>query len=396
VAERRQVKVLLTAGLDLFFKTFLSELIKEMRAEGWQVDCAATPSGAAAELERMGARVISLPYGRAAADWRNIPRFFKLAALIGRERYDIVHAHNPLAALVGRLAACAARTPVIIYTVHGFNFHENTRPLKKWLGVTSERIAGRCTTFTFFVSREDCYFATMAGITPPNRALHISNGVDAEVYSRARFSTQNLAAVKRGLELPEKGPVVAMVARFSYEKGMREFIEAAAIVGREMPEARFVFIGGRVTGDHSQPSNELVESWAKAAGAEGFFRATGMRDDVPLLLACCNVFCLPSYREGMPRSIIEAMAMELPVVATNIRGCREEVIEGETGFLIPVYDAKALAEKVLVLLRDKELAQRFGKRAREIVLKQYVEKDIVRTQIGVIKRLLAERGRLPA
>lgn len=396
MAERRQVKVLLTAGLDHVFKAFLTELIKGMRAEGWKVDCAATPSGAAGDIERLGARVISLAYGRSPFDWRNIPRFAKLFALIRRERYDIVHTHNPLASLVGRLAACAAGAPVIIYTVHGFSFHENSRRIKKWLGVTAERLIGRCTTFTFFVSREDRNFAVAEGITPQTKALHISNGVNPNAYSRARFTAANIAAVKRGLEFPEKGPVVAMVARYSYEKGMREFIEASAIVGKEMPGARFIFIGGRLAGDHSQPSDEVIASWVKAAGAERFFHPMGMRDDVPLLLACSDVFCLPSYREGLPVSILEAMSMELPVVATNIRGCREEVIEGETGFLIPVRDAKALAQKVLLLLRDKEMAQRFGKRAREIVLEQHVEKDIVQKQLEVMKRLLAQHGRLPA
>ncbi len=395
MAERRQVKVLLTAGLDHVFKAFLIELIKGMQAEGWKVDCAASPSGSAADIERFGARVISLAYGRSPFDWRNIPRFFKLFALIRRERYDIVHTHNPLSSLVGRLAACAAGAPIIIYTVHGFSFHENSRRLKKWLGVSAEKLVSRCTTFTFFVSREDRNFAVAKSITPQTKALYISNGVDPNMFSRARFAAQNNAAVKRGLGFPENAQVVAMVARYSYEKGMREFIEASAIVGNEMPDARFIFIGGRVAGDHSQPSDETVASWVKAAGAERFFHPLGMRDDVPLLLACSDVFCLPSYREGLPVSILEAMAMELPVVASNIRGCREEVVEGETGFLIPVRDAKALAEKVLVLLRDKEMAQRFGKRARAIVLEQHVEKDIVHKQIDVMKRLLAQRGRLP-
>ena len=367
-----------------------------MRAEGWQVDCAASPSGSAADIERLGARVFSLAYGRSPFDWRNVPRFFKLFALIRRERYDIVHTHNPLSSLVGRLAACAAGAPIIIYTVHGFSFHENSRSLKKWLGVAAEKLIGRCTSFTFFVSREDRNFAVAESITSPTSAMHISNGVDPNMFNRARFTAQNIVAVKRGLGFPENAPVVAMVARYSYEKGMREFIEASAIVGREMPDTRFIFIGGRLAGDHSQPTDEVVTSWVKAAGAERFFHPMGMRDDVPLLLACSDVFCLPSYREGLPVSILEAMAMELPVVATNIRGCREEVIEGETGFLIPVRDAKALAQKVLVLLRDKEMAQNFGRRAREIVLAQYVEKDIVQKQIEVMKRLLAQHGRLPA
>ncbi len=383
------MKVLLVAGIDHGIYTFLRALIAGMQAEGWQVDCAAGLSGYKEKLEAMGCRVFPLPYGKASSVFTNLSRINRLVKLIRREKYAVINTHNPLAAFTGRIAAAIARAPVVTYTVHGFSFHEDAHPLKQILSVLAERLAGRITTFSFYQSSEDHAYAIKGGIAAPEKTMLIRNGIDPEVFNPANYSAPQKVEARRELGLPEDGPIVGMVARFSYEKGIREFIEAAGIVGKVFPDSRFLLIGGQIGEGSSQPHSSELRNLAAKHGAEGQFVATEYRNDVPRLLACCDVFCLPSYHEGLPRSIIEAMSMELPVVATDIRGCREEVIEGETGFLIPVRDSKALAEKVLVLLRDKEMAQRFGKRARELVLEQYVEKDIIQMQVDVMKLLLA-------
>lgn len=366
-----------------------------MQAEGWQVDCAAGLSGYKEKLEAMGCRVYPIPYGKASSVFTNLKRISRLVGLIRREKYDVVNTHNPLAAFTGRIAAAIAKTPVITYTVHGFSFHEDANPLKRVISVLAERLAGRITTFSFYQSAEDHAAAIKVGIAATDKTMLIRNGIDPEVFNPACFTAAQTAEARRELGLPEDGPIVGMVARFSYEKGIREFIEAAGIVGKVFPDSRFLLIGGQIAGGASQPHSSELSNLAAKHGAEGRFVATGYRTDVPRLLACCDMFCLPSYHEGLPRSIIEAMSMELPVVATDIRGCREEVIEGETGFLVPAKDVAALVEKVLLLLSDRELARKLGKRARELVLEQYLEKDIVQMQISVMKRLLSGR-KVPA
>ena len=150
----------------------------------------------------------------------------------------------------------------------------------------------------------------------------------------------------------------------------------------------FVVVGDRLPSDHASPVTIELEQARIALGAR--LIVTGLRDDVPDLLAALDIFTLPSYREGMPRTIIEAMMMALPVVATNIRGSREEVMDGETGILVPVRDAHALAEALVGLVDDVGERRRMGDAGRERALALFDESTIVARQIAEI------RARLPA
>ena len=390
----RPVKVLEVAGLDHVFTAFLKALIVAMQAEGWQVDAAACSTGNSQFLRERDVRFFELPYGRARNIITNFRRFQALVKLIRRERYDIVHTHNPLASFIGRAAARFCRVPVIVYTVHGFSFYEDASRLRYHLGLAAERLAGRWTHLTFSQSREDHDLVVRKCITPPGRALWIGNGVDPALFDPRRFGREQRGRTRASLGIPENARVVGMLTRLSREKGIREFIEAGERVLSRMPDAWFCIVGGRQSGAYWHMTLDEIRSLAERHGLASRLVLPGHREDVPEILAALDVFCLPSYHEGLPRSIIEAMAMELPVVATDVRGCREEVVDGETGFLIPVRDSRALAGKLIYLLENPQVAVEFGRRARRVVLEDFVEDDVVRKQITAIKQALArdERG----
>jgi len=391
----RPLKVLQVAGVEYSFTLYLRKLIESMQAEGWRVDLAAAASGSSEQLQEQGFRVFPLPYGRLRdlrALWK---RLRLLVGLLRREQYDVVHAHNPLAAFIARLAARIARVPVVVYTVHGFNFTADTPRLRRSLSLAAERLAGRWTHLVFSQSKEDYNLIVRQRIVSAERALWIGNGIDPAVFDPARFSADDRARIRSALGIPAEARVAGMLTRYSYEKGLLEFIRAAAAIALRKPEAWFMIVGGAIWGRGERPTDNLLRSWAEQLGVSERLVLPGFRSDAPEMLAAMDVFCLPSYREGLPRSIIEAMAMELPVVATDIRGCRELVIPGETGYLVPPRDANALAVALEQLLSDRGLAVRCGRRGRETVLRDYVEEEVVRKQLDAIKQVVAERGLRP-
>jgi len=389
----RPVKVLQVAGLDHVFTAFLKALIVAMQAEGWQVDAAAGSTENGKFLRSRNIRFFELPYGRARNIFTNFRRFRQLVKLIRRERYDIVHTHNPLASLIARAAARFCRVPIIIYTVHGFSFHENASRLRYQLGLTAERLAGRWTQLTFSQSREDYDLIVRKRIAPSKRVIWIGNGVNPAFFDPSRFSAEERQRIRASLGIPGNARVVGMLTRLSREKGIREFIEAGASVLSRMPDTWFCIVGGRRSGAYWHMTFDEVRSIAEKHGLASRLVLPGYREDVPEMLAAMDVFCLPSYHEGLPRSIIEAMAMELPVVASDIRGCREEVVDGETGFLVPVRDSRTLADKLTYLLENPHVASEFGRRARRIVLEDFVEENVVQKQITVIKQALVRNRR---
>jgi glycosyltransferase involved in cell wall biosynthesis len=175
------------------------------------------------------------------------------------------------------------------------------------------------------------------------------------------------------------------------EKGYREFIEAAPRILAKFPHTHFLCIGDELQSDHDASKREFLVR-IRDLNLKNRIHFSGMRSDIPELLGILSVYTLPSYREGMPRSVIEAMAMGLPVVATNIRGCREEVVHGETGYLIPPRSADALAAAVIDLLADPNKAKNFGRAGLSRAWEFFSEKLALERQLGVYMKLIREKG----
>ncbi len=159
--------------------------------------------------------------------------------------------------------------------------------------------------------------------------------------------------------LPEGPPHFLMIARVLAEKGVREFAAAARKVKEHHPDAKFTLVGW-IEANPSAIQQEEVEGWVK----EGILEWPGATKDVRPYIEACTVYCLPSYREGTPRTVLEAMAMGRPIITSDAPGCRETIVDGEQGFLIPVKDADALAQRMMELADDRALAERFAKAAR--------------------------------
>jgi glycosyltransferase involved in cell wall biosynthesis len=303
-----------------------------------------------------------------------------LRTLFRRERFDAVHVHTPVAAMVGRYAAWRAGVPKIVYTAHGFYFHEHMPLPLRAAHVGLEFLSGRMTDMLFTQAEEDAETARRLKLCRTGRIHAIGNGVDT-----ARFKPADSAArarLRAQLRTPDSAVVIAMIGRLVAEKGYPELFEAM-----RGNDAILWVVGDRLKSDHASGISATIDTVKRDMSLGPRIRFLGYRQDVPDILAASDIFTLPSHREGMPRSIIEAMMTGLPVVATDIRGAREEVVEGETGFLVPVRDSAALAAGLARLTADPALRARMGAAGRVRSLDLYDEAKVVRRQLELIGSL---------
>jgi glycosyltransferase involved in cell wall biosynthesis len=385
-------KICQLCAVDFTTKHFLLPLIDGMKQQGWSVTAVCSDGKFVPGMRADGYQIATISIARSMNPVLVLVSLVNLVRFFRREQFDIVHVHTPIAALIGRIAAKIARVPFVIYTAHGFYFHDEMPTWKKWACVLLERFGGLFTDLLFSQSHEDARDAIALNIMHANKVVAIGNGVNQSRFEGRTLETQRSA--RRTLGIPESVPVVGIVARLVQEKGYKEFFEAAMLISRSYPNVYFLVVGERLASDHSGSVELALTKARKVLGAR--LVEAGLRKDVSAMLSAMNIFCLPSYREGMPRTIIEAMMMELPVVATNIRGVREEVVDGKTGILVPTRDSTALATALSELLNNPARTFQMGVDGRCRAVALYDESAVVALQIEEIHKRLPKSLRARA
>ena len=296
-----------------------------------------------------------------------------LRRLFMEQRYDIVHTHSGKAGILGRLAARLAGVPVV-HTIHGPSFYEYQNPLGNWLFRWAEQLAGEWTTQ--FVSVADAmteqYLA--AGIGTPDRYVTIHSGMNIAAFANAK------PAVIPGIEAGDV--VVGKIARLFRLKGHEFLFEAAPRIVAAVPNVKFLLVGDGIYRDR-------FEHWAERLGLRDRFVFTGLVPPaaVPGYVARMDVLVHLSLREGLPRTLPQALACGKPVVAFDVDGAREVCRDGATGFLVRAEDAAALATGVIRLLQDRALAAELGAQGRALVCEQFTEEWMVEQIAELYERL---------
>ena len=384
------MKVCQLCAVDFTLENFLLPLIDGMRRRGWAVTAVCSDGPYVDGLRRSGYAIDTIPIARSMNPWSALRSTIALIRYFRRKRFDVLHVHTPVAALVGRIAGRIAGIPLIIYTAHGFYFHDQMPYWKRSVFVALERFGGRFTDLLFSQSAEDVEEAVGAGIVPRERVLAIGNGVDVSCFDPTKVGAGGTA--RAALGIPTDAFVVGMIGRQVREKGVAEFLAAAAALAQRFPQIWFLLVGDRLASDHAGGVKAEFAA-AKAVLGERLV-APGLRSDIPQMLAAMDLFCLPSWREGMPRTIIEAMMMGKPVVATDIRGAREEVVAEETGLLVPTRAPDQLAAAIERFVRNPAWGERIGRAGRQRALMLYDESKIVALQLERIAQA-ARQGALP-
>jgi glycosyltransferase involved in cell wall biosynthesis len=275
-----------------------------------------------------------------------------------------VHAHMPISGFLARMAAWWVGVPRIAYTGHGFWFNFPGSWPRAAMGFAMEWIAARVTTTFLTVSEAEARDARRLRIH--TEAIAVGNGRDPGQF---RPDLEARRRVRAKLGVTDGQVVVLAVSRLVWHKGYPEL--AAAM--REMPGAALWVVGERLASDRGPDMEALLRS----AGLGERLRLLGYREDVPALMAAADVFVLPSRFEGLPMSVIEAMLTGLPVVACDVRGPGEQVVEGVTGLLVPAADARALAAALRRLADDAALRTRMGDAARARAMERYDEAKVL-------------------
>jgi glycosyltransferase involved in cell wall biosynthesis len=378
-------KVLAVVSVDIMAWNLLMPWLTALREAGYEVEIACADTGYSENLRNAGFVVHTLPFSRSFNPFLHARPLFQLWKLIRRGRFQIINAHSPVAAALGRIAAFTCSFRPVVYTVHGFYFHENAPWLSRFFFMTLEWVLGGVTDAFMFVSDEDHRTARLKGIARTGASTTtIWNGIDLKLFSPVGRSAPESQVIRQNLGIPNNAPVVCIVGRIVKEKGHREFLEMAAAASQARPDVHFMVVGSTLASDRDQFGNTFNEL-VRSRGLSNRFHLTGQVRSPAAYLGASDIFVLPSYREGFPRSVIEAMGCGLPVVATNIRGCREGVVDGVTGFIVAPRDPSALTERVLYLLDNPEAAAEMGRQGRDRAVRLYDEKAVRLRFVRVIQ-----------
>jgi glycosyltransferase involved in cell wall biosynthesis len=305
-----------------------------------------------------------------------------LVRLLRRGRFHLVHTHSSKAGIVGRLAAHLAGVPVVIHSIHGFGFNRFQPPPLRAALLAAEHQAARFTSHFIAVSRANLELGLAEGLYAAEDVSLIYSGIPLAEYLAP--DAGEAASVRAEFGLPAGSPLVTMVACFKPQKDPLSFVEAAAAVSRERPDARFLLVGDGVLG-------QAVHERAASLKLDRVLVLTGWRRDVPRLIRASDVLVLTSLWEGLPRVVPQAMAAAKPVVATAVDGTPEAVNEGETGHLVPPGRPPLVAARVLGLLSDPERARAMGRTGR-LRVKPWDIDLMVPAQEHLYQRLLARAG----
>ena len=374
------MKICQICAVDFTLKTFLLPLIDAQLADGNEVISVCSDGKHIQGMLEKGYKIKTIQISRNMNIISHIKSTYKIFKFLKENRFDIVHVHTPVAAMIGRLAAFFARIPLVVYTAHGFYFHEDMTPIKKYFFISLEILFGFITSLLFTQSLEDTKSAIYYNILSKDKVFTIGNGVDLKRFNPENIKSSN---IRNLLNIPSDAFVIGMISRLVKEKGVEEFLQAAEKIYNENNNCYFLLIGEFQSHDHA----EGVEVALKLAQNKlrGNLILTGYRSDIPELMNIMDLYVLPSWREGMPRSIIEAMAMSLPVLATDIRGSREEVIPNKTGWLVPVKSPERLTEGMILFIKNPEWGKKLGFNGRKRVLSHYDEQKVVSLQLKIIR-----------
>lgn len=364
-------RILFVASVATHIMSFHLPFINMLYEQGHQIEVACNPD---VSLEEKIITVREIPFARSPYSRKNISAYSALRKLLREHRYDLVHVHTPVASFLTRLAARDIDVPVL-YTAHGFHFYQGA-PLINWLlYYTAERLAARWTTGLIVMNAEDFQAGKKLGFEE-GKNLHFIHGVGVDL-NKYKKKDNNL---REKLNLSNKSRVAVCVAEFIANKNHMQLLNAWKYVCNKEPDSVLLLVGkGKI-------ENKIRKAVIELGISQNVY-FLGYRDDVSDILNISDVFVLCSYREGLPRVIMEAMAAEKPVVATNVRGNRDLVEDGVNGCLVPVGEPRHLAEAIIKLFRNPELAQRMGKAGRKKI-KEYSLDNVLNEMDNIYRKYL--------
>jgi len=368
------MKILHICAIGATAKVLLKPQIDYLLSRNLSVEVACSPDSDVEKLQQQGYTIHPISIDRKISPFLNIKSIYSLVNLIRKDQYDLVHVHTPIAAVLGRIAAKIAGVKRIVYTSHGLPFHDGSSYKEYALYSNVEKLAALLTDMILSQNHEDIATAKKLGLCRPEKIAYLGNGVDIDRFNRDRLDPAHQAQLRKSLGIPDTANlIIGTIGRLTRKKGSGYLIEATAKLVSQFPNLHVLIIGGELSTDPEPFYTEITQR-IRTLGLQNNVTLTGIRQDIPEILGLLDIFTLPTFtHEGLPRSIVEAMSMGLPVVATDIRGCREAVLHEKTGLIVPPQDSQKLAEALEQLLSNSEMRSAYGQASRQRVEAEYDE-----------------------
>jgi glycosyltransferase involved in cell wall biosynthesis len=361
--------------IDTSLEYLLLPLLVAAKEAGAEVLGISAPGPSVPRLAARGIRHVTL--SGSTRSW-NLAADIRAAAALWRilraERPDVLHTHTPKPAVYGRIVGRLAGVPVVVNTVHGLYATTDDSVLKRAVVYGLEAVAARFSDAELLESPEDLDLMRRLRLAPQRRLRLLGGGIDLSWFRPDAVPEMTRRRLRSELGISEATVVVGIVARLVHEKGYRELIAAAEAI---QSDVTFVAVGGADLEKPDSLSAAEIERGQRAG-----IRFLGYREDLRDLYAAMDVFVLPSYREGLPRSLMEAAAMGKPLIATDIRGCRQIVVHGVNGLLVPARSSEHLAGAISEMANSPERRLEFGRASRCLAERKFDERIIAETVLS--------------
>lgn len=366
-------KLLFVVTEDWYFVSHRLALAVAAKKEGFDVAVATRVGEHDETIRAAGIRLI--PFSLSRRRGNPLREVAALMRLYCRERLDIVHHVALKPVLYGALAARLAGVPHVVNAVAGLGWLFTStkgmmrlvRPAVRWILAWLLNARG---SLTIVQNPDDRALLIDAHLPVTRLRLIRGAGVDTTSF--------------HPVPEPSGSVCIVLATRMLWDKGVGEFVEAARLLTQAGVKARFVLVGNPDPGNPTSVPLATLRAWHGDNGLEWW----GRRDNMQDVFRSAHIACLPSYREGLPKVLLEAAACGLPIVTTDAPGCREIVRSGDNGLLIPVRDAQALAQALRILIDDENLRAKMGRRAREIVLAEFSQEQVIAETLAVYQELI--------
>ena len=380
------VKIILFANTEWYLFNFRLSLAKALQAQGHEVLLISPPGEYGARLQAQGFRWEALPMDRKSLNpLQELRLLAYLCRLYRREQPALAHHFTIKCVVYGSIAALVARVPARVNAVAGMGYVFTNQALKARLlrpvvrGLMRLVLNGRGARLILQNNDDMAAFAKAGLARPELTRLVMGSGVDL-----ARFTPRAPSGSQAGAGQAVQPTRVVLAARLLWDKGIAEYAQAARQLKAKGLPIRFLLAGAPDPGNPAAIPQATLDGWQ----TEGLIELLGQVSDMVALFATADMVVLPSYREGLPKSLIEAAACALPLVTTDVPGCREVVTHEVDGLLVPVKDAKALAIAIERLHLDPVLARQLGLAARARALREFDEKIVISKTLAVYRELL--------
>lgn len=383
----KKIKIVRSATVPTSIDTFCNGLLRELREqEGYEVVVVSSPGEEMGRIaDREGVRTVAVAMERRISPLRDLRSLIGLVRAFRRERPVMVHSITPKAGMLSMMAAWVCRVPVRLHTFTGLVFPTATG-LKRRVLMMTDRLT--CACATHIVPEGEGVLNDLAsnGITrKPLRVLGHGNvrGIDLERFDRHLPEVEEAA---RGLR--RQGVFTFLfIGRLVGDKGINELVEAFSALARERGGVRLVLVGR-----FEQELDPLAEATVREIHDNPAIEAVGQQSDVRPWLAASDAFVFPSYREGFPNVVIEAGAMDIPSIVTDINGSREIIREGENGTIIPTRDSASLLAAMRRFIDDPAATRRMAENSRRLVASRYEQSYVRRCLKDYYREILAGKS----